>query len=377
LPWVPPGQIPRPSDIRNRITDQEAKKRATERKFLESEEKMAMLAEDEAPIIRELEGLNVQLNDLQGRARSLQANIRQLDGKMASSKEKRGGLLREIRALETYTAKRLVAFYKMSRLGIAPILFSGTSLFVTQQRMIALERILDHDAQTRETLQDKKARLDVLLGKMNTQKEKHKNLLIQCDKETSIMAEKRAQRAQLLKKIQTEKGLTLAAMLSFERSVKELDGTVRSLRKQMATLKITTTDGPFFAQKGVLPMPAQGDLAGFFGAYENDGPYNVKGFRNGVNIKARPGNPVQAVWNGQVIYSDWFKGYGNIVIIDHGAHYYSLSAQLDQVFAKKGDRVLSGDTVGTVGDTATHGGPGLYFEIRHRGKPLDPVPWFR
>jgi hypothetical protein len=76
---------------------------------------------------------------------------------MASSKEKRRGLLREIRALETYTAKRLVAFYKMSRLGIAPILFSGTSLFVTQQRMIALERILDHDAQTRETLQDKKA----------------------------------------------------------------------------------------------------------------------------------------------------------------------------------------------------------------------------
>jgi septal ring factor EnvC (AmiA/AmiB activator) len=191
------------------------------------------------------------------------------------------------------------------------------------------------------------------------------------------MAEKRALRAELLKKIQTEKDLTQDAVLSFRRSVKELDVAVRSLREQMVPSKMAESDGPFFAQKGALPMPARGDLVGFFGAYENDGQYNIKGFKNGVNIKAKPGDPVIAVWNGQVVYSDWFKGYGNIVIIDHGAHYYSLSAQLDQVFAKNGDFVRGGETVGTVGDTATHGGSGLYFEIRHRGKPQDPVHWFK
>ena len=191
------------------------------------------------------------------------------------------------------------------------------------------------------------------------------------------MAEKRVLRGQLLKKIQTEKKFTQDAVLAYKQSVKELDLAVRSLRQQMVGPEITPGDGPFFAQKGALPLPTQGDLVAFFGAYENDGPYNIKGFRNGINIKASPGEPVRAVWNGQVVYSDWFKGYGNIVIIDHGAHYYSLSAQLDQIFAKKGDLVRGGEAVGTVGDTATHGGPGLYFEIRHRGKPQDPVPWFR
>ena len=370
--WAEPATV----DLRHQIKDQEAKKRAAEQKILESEEKMAMLAEDEASTIQEIERLNVQLNALQGRARTLRANIKQLDKKMALSKEKSRALRREIQVLETYTAKRLVALYKLSRLGTAPILFSGTSLLDIQHRMVSLERILEHDGLTRKILQDKKAGLDVLLKKLNSQKEEHKHLLATCDNENAMIAAKRSERAKLLNKIQTEKSSTQMALLSYRQSVKELDAVVRALRQKAVSTKMTARHGPFFAQKGTLPMPANGELVGFFGAYEKGGPYNMKGFRNGINIKANPGDPVQAIWDGLVIYSDWFKGYGNIVIIDHGAHYYTLSAQLDLVLAKKGDQVKSGDMVGTVGDTATHGGPGLYFEIRHRGKPQNPVPWF-
>jgi septal ring factor EnvC (AmiA/AmiB activator) len=78
-----------------------------------------------------------------------------------------------------------------------------------------------------------------------------------------------------------------------------------------------------------------------------------------------------------VIYADWFKGYSNMVIIDHGQHYYTLSAQLDEILKKTGDTVFAGEVIGTVGDTGTLTGPGLYFEIRHHGKPLDPVVWFK
>ncbi len=109
----------------------------------------------------------------------------------------------------------------------------------------------------------------------------------------------------------------------------------------------------------------------------NKGPYNTKNFRSGVKIKADLDSPVRAVFDGQVIYASWFKGYGNMMIIDHGEHYYTLFAHLDQLLMEKGASVETGNIVGTVGDTAALGSPGLYFEIRHYGKPLNPVSWFK
>jgi len=370
--WADPTR----ADLQDRIKNQEAKIKATKQRIIESEQAMAKLAQEEAPIIREMEGLNFQLNRLQHQARSLRFQITRLDREMAVASEKSERLALEIGALESYAEKRLVAFYKLSRLGIAPILISGTSLFETQKRMNALERILNQDARTWETLHSKKQLLEGLIEKITAQRQEQDLLLARCDKETSDMTRKRAQRTLLLEKIQTEKALAIAAVQSFKRAAKELDEAIRSLKQNDAPSKHTKSDGPFLAEKGSLPMPARGDLVALFGPYQKEGPYNVKGFRNGVNIGARPGAPVQAVWNGEVIYSDWFKGYGNIVIIDHGAQYYTLSAQLDQIMKKVGDPVLGGETVGTVGDTATYGGPGLYFEIRHQGTPLDPVPWF-
>ncbi len=120
-----------------------------------------------------------------------------------------------------------------------------------------------------------------------------------------------------------------------------------------------------------------GTLVGLFGPYVDENHYNIKSFRNGVNIGADLRSPVRAVCGGQIVYADWFRGYGNIVIIDHGEHYYTLSAQLEEPFKKSGDTVGAGEVIGTVGDTGTLIGPGLYFEIRHHGKPMDPVIWFK
>jgi septal ring factor EnvC (AmiA/AmiB activator) len=295
---------------------------------------------------------------------------------MIVTKKEHDLLVREIRALETVAAIRLVAFYKLSRLGIVPLLFSDASFFEMQKHIDALECILDQDAQAWETFQSKRAQLGALVEKIDTQRQEQSLLLARCDKETSDIMKKKAQRAVLLEKIRTEKALTLASVQSLRRSAKQLDGAIQSLKQNEALAKDGSDDGLFLAQKGTLPMPTQGDIVAFFGPYPQEGPYDVKGFRNGVNIDAGPGATVHAVSDGLVIYSDWFKGYGNIVIIDHGAQYYTLCAQLDQVLKKAGDRVAGGEMVGTVGDTATHGGLGLYFEIRHQGKPLDPVSWF-
>lgn len=133
---------------------------------------------------------------------------------------------------------------------------------------------------------------------------------------------------------------------------------------------------PFSDFKGLLNMPVEGNIINLFGPYRNT-QFNVTNFRNGIDIKTDKGEPVRAVYTGRIMYASWFKGYGNMMIIDHGAHYYTVYAHMEEMFKSTGDWVDNGDVIATVGDTGSMSGARLYFEIRHHGKPVDPVKWLK
>jgi septal ring factor EnvC (AmiA/AmiB activator) len=100
-------------------------------------------------------------------------------------------------------------------------------------------------------------------------------------------------------------------------------------------------------------------------------------FRSGIDIQAERGEPIRSISAGLTIYANWFKGFGNMIIIDHGDHYYTVYAHLEEVFKVKGDRVEKGEVIATVGDSGSLMGPALHFEVRHHGKPVDPLKWIR
>jgi septal ring factor EnvC (AmiA/AmiB activator) len=97
--------------------------------------------------------------------------------------------------------------------------------------------------------------------------------------------------------------------------------------------------------------------------------------QNGVEIKAPMGAEIRAVLPGKVLYADWFKGFGNIVIIDHGDHTFTVSGYCSELLKKSGDVVSQGEVIALVGSSGSLKGPCLYFEIRRHGKPQDPVEW--
>jgi murein DD-endopeptidase MepM/ murein hydrolase activator NlpD len=105
--------------------------------------------------------------------------------------------------------------------------------------------------------------------------------------------------------------------------------------------------------------------------------FGTRTFRNGVDIEANEGREVGAVYGGHVIYTGWFKGYGNLIILDHDNEYYTLYAHMAEIGVKEGDDVRQGQRLGTVGDTGSLEGPRLYFEVRYQGKPQDPEQWLR
>jgi murein DD-endopeptidase MepM/ murein hydrolase activator NlpD len=103
--------------------------------------------------------------------------------------------------------------------------------------------------------------------------------------------------------------------------------------------------------------------------------FGTRTFRNGIDIEAGEGSEILAVYAGQVVYTGWFKGYGNLIILDHGNEYYTLYAHAAEIRVKEGDQVRQGQMIGTVGDTGSLAGSRLYFEVRSQGRPQDPAGW--
>ena len=131
------------------------------------------------------------------------------------------------------------------------------------------------------------------------------------------------------------------------------------------------TDEPFASLKGKLPWPAQGRIDEDFGKSRG----GTRPRWNGVLLAAEPGTPVRAVYHGRVAFSDWLPGLGLLLILDHGDGYLSLYGQNEVLLRESGEWVAPGEILGQVGSAG--GRSGVYFELRHDGKPIDPGDWMR
>jgi septal ring factor EnvC (AmiA/AmiB activator) len=130
-------------------------------------------------------------------------------------------------------------------------------------------------------------------------------------------------------------------------------------------------DGAEFASlRGKLRMPVKGELLATFGAKRPEGPS-----WKGLFIKAAEGTEIRAIAAGEVIFSDWMRGFGNLIIIDHGAQYMTIYGNNQSLLKRPGDRIKAGEVIATAGNSGGNEQSGLYFEMRHQGRALDPLTW--
>lgn len=129
----------------------------------------------------------------------------------------------------------------------------------------------------------------------------------------------------------------------------------------------------FSTLRGSLRLPVRGELAGRFGSPRNEGGVSAKG----VFIRAAEGEQVRAVGAGRVVYADWMRGFGNLLIVDHGEAYLSIYGNNESLLKQTGDPVTLGEPLATVGQSGGNEQTGLYFELRHLGRPFDPLSWVK
>jgi septal ring factor EnvC (AmiA/AmiB activator) len=289
--------------------------------------------------------------------------------------------------------RRLVSLYKAGELGALRMFFSAESFPQMAEMIRYMRSILDNDkkifAEYNQKIEELR-KLKADLERDAVKKERIKDGI--AAKKQEIEQEKNKKAAYLVK-VRQDRG-------SYEKSLKELQANAARLQTMMLRLEALSRrklssrhekpgskskplaelppvpDRGFASQKGRMSLPVRGEIIETYGKHKHP-EFNSYTFSKGLSISSGSGTEIKSIYEGSVIFADYFKGYGNMIIIDHGGGYFSLYAHAAKILKKVGAEVARHETVATVGDTDSSKGPLLYFEIRHQGKPVDPAGWVR
>ncbi|MEJ2154583.1 MAG: peptidoglycan DD-metalloendopeptidase family protein [Desulfobacteraceae bacterium] len=347
-------------------------------KLRQAESELAATRRKEREVLEQFNAADQALSHTRRQVRTAKTGLTEVQEKIEEVNERSSALEKDILEGEKYAAKRLVALYKANWVGKIHLLATADSFFDFVSRKETLERILAQDETFLEELNRNKTALESLLTQLNTRKAEKRALELKLRERAAKLDAQQQKRKKLLKTIRGKKSLELAALKALREAALELDAAI--VRIEPATPPIDAAVGskrqnkPFKAHKGLLSWPVKGKIISFFGPHQNK-KFAVTNFQSGINIQAERGEPIRSVSDGHVIFANWFKGFGNMMILDHGDHYYTVYAHLEEVFKVKGDRVDQGEVIATVGDSGSMKGPALHFEVRHHGKPIDPLKW--
>ena len=364
---------------------EQRKLQQTQKQLKEERERAAAARARETSLLAELEEIERRLaakkSDvarLETRIKKAQSDVQMYRGEISKLEKQRAG---QTNAL----AGRLRVMYRVHAQGGAlPVILSGEDPVT---RAVAVRHLASLAALDARLIQEYRVTSDRLAdrkGREEAQQQELAGLHEDAKREQAEVDREVAKRRVILAKVRDERAYHERMVGELTEASNRLEAFIRELQaKQRKLAKIPPPKGGieppsvgFGALKGRLPWPTEGRIVTGYGAQVHP-RFGTRTFRNGVDIEAAVGRDVLAVHAGHVIYTGWFKGYGNLIIVDHGNEYYTLYAHIAEIEAKEGEDVRQGQRIGTVGDTGSLAGPRLYFEVRYQGKPQDPEQWLR
>jgi septal ring factor EnvC (AmiA/AmiB activator) len=369
------------------ISAEQRKLQQTERQLREERQKAAAARARETSVLAELEVISQRLA-------AKQREIARLDGRIKRAAGEVRSLRGEIQTLEAQRTgqqaalgRRLRAMYKVHVQGGAlPMLLSGEDSTTRAAAVRHLTSLASLDARVIQEYRGTSERLEDRRGREESRQKELATLRADAQREQSEVDRDAAKRRILLAKVRDERAYHERMVGELTEAARRLEAFIRELQaKQRRVAKIPPpkpgTETPtaavgFGLLRGRLPWPTEGRVVSAFGAQVHP-RFGTRTFRNGVDIEAVQGRDVGAVFAGHVVYTGWFKGYGNLIILDHDNEYFTLYAHVADILVKEGDDVKQGQRIGTVGDTGSLEGPRLYFEVRYQGKPQNPEQWLR
>lgn len=337
---------------------------------------------------RELRELGDERGELQGTLRELGQQAKSLEGQLAAQQRQLEQLLyRQYLQGSPDTLQLLLNGDDPNRMA-RDLYYLGIIAQARGEMLAQIEATLKKKQELATRTQERATALAAVEAR---QKDKHGRLLSQREEKkatlSKISTKIAAQRKEVGALQRDEKRLTqLIDRLS--KLIAERTERARAASKQAGkattpraatgkAVEIENTElpqaapaGSFAAQKGHLRLPVRGTIGNRFGAPRQEGS-NWKG----LFIRSNVGSEVKAIAGGRVVFAEWMRGFGNLLIVDHGDSFLSIYGNNDALLKHVGDAVRGGDTIATVGNSGGNPESGLYFEIRHQGQPVDPLKW--
>ncbi len=342
-----------------------------EKELSREQQQYLKFGEKEEDLLGQLTSIEQQITKKQWLLKEIRQRIGISRIELESRREEVARLEHSLAVVRDRLSKRLIAFYKYAKRAYVQLLAGSNGLDQLRKRgkylnaiVIEDRRLIRQIARMQQNYQNEIALVEEKLAAIDDMEKTEQSRL------TSIK-EDLDRKVLLLMKIHKEKEFYETAVKELRLAAEELRETLLTLSRKQSSTKSRGSN--FAGLKGKLTLPLEGEFIRDRGPLDGDSQDK----RKGIHIEAPAGTEVKAVAAGKVDFSGWLKGYGQIIVINHGSRYFTVSAHLSERAKEQGELVERGEPIGLLGETGSLTGPNLYFEIRKGGTSLDPLEWLK
>ncbi len=349
--------------------DAKGRYRKIQNEIKKQEKNLRQVKKQESSISSRLQDISGQVAKYEGRLNAEKKRVDAISGKIAQTNAGIEQTRQELLEHQKWLKDKLVGLWKNGQAEDLSMLLGADDMGSFLRRWRYLEILAKREKSesdsyraTLEELQGQEAKLSGLVTGL-------KKAASRAALAKSRLDMKRHEEQNLLASIKTQRASYEAMLVGLQEASRKL---LAVISRSDAT---SSYNGKGFrGMKRRLPWPVEGAVVFRYGR-GTDPVFGTPIFRNGIYIRTAAGAMVRSIFEGKVVYASWFKGYGQLVIINHGQGYNSLYADLNEIFLKVGDIIVNRAPVGKAGESVMVNAPSLYFEVRYRGRPLDPMQW--
>ncbi len=319
---------------------------------------------------KELQGSETKISDLNKKIAEIQEALAKEKKRLAALQTERAALEQKRNAQQQQAGRYIKAAYQLGQQSEIKLLLNQSNPTDVSRTLRYYDYFIQaHSKHIKSYLQTLNRLAEVepqIITSKNQLEQSQQNLV----KQQRALTQSQAQRKQTLVKLNKDISQKENSLASLKKDREQLQKLLDEMSDFLANLAPPGDSTPFRKRQGKLSWPTYGKLTASFGSRRNGG-LNW----DGVFITSKEGTPVKAIHGGHVVFSDYLRGHGMLLIIDHGNGYMSLYAHNQTLLKDTGEWVNAGDTVARVGNSGGLSEAGLYFEIRHQGKPINPARW--
>jgi len=327
----------------------------------------------ESTILSRLDRIGLKKNLIKKEISLYNIRLEKTNRELLATKKKipplRSKLERERQSIE----KTLITLYKFGKFSFIEFMLQAKDITTLLSEGKNLSLLAQYQEKVISEYMNTMAQLNAAEEKLKRKTEELSQLVRKARQKKEEQEEQERENKALIKEIEKNKKAHLQTLKELNERAEQLQILIKKLVEEEVIFPFPFI--PMYEKKGNLPWPIDGEIVVKFGLQKHP-RFKTVTVNNGIEISPK-GNEIiiKSIHPGKVVFADYFKGYGNLIIIDHGITYYSLYGHCTEFFVEKGDLIKAQQPIGIVGDFGSLRGISLYFEIRFKTRPLNPLQW--